>query len=227
MSEKTLSLFIDESGDFGVYAPHSPYYIICIVLHDQSIDIHPDIKTFEQHLKNSGYPDHAVHTGPLIRRESVYLNDNIKDRKYLFNALFHFVRKLNIKYLCVKVKKSDFRNSMDLMVYISRELSALLNKNIDFFREYEKMIIYYDNGQNELTKIITSVFNSLYSFVEFRKVSPSDYRLFQAADLICTLELLSEKAASNTFTKSEIEFFNSIRNFKKSYMKYIEKKRIK
>lgn len=32
---KELSVFIDESGDFGAYEPHSPYYIITMVFHDQ------------------------------------------------------------------------------------------------------------------------------------------------------------------------------------------------
>ena len=36
---KKLSIFVDESGDFGEYSPHSPYYIITMVLHDQSKDI--------------------------------------------------------------------------------------------------------------------------------------------------------------------------------------------
>jgi hypothetical protein len=36
---KELSVFIDESGDFGEYSPHSPYYIITMVFHDQSNDI--------------------------------------------------------------------------------------------------------------------------------------------------------------------------------------------
>ena len=37
---KELSIFIDESGDFGPYAKHSPYYLVTMVFHDQrrSID---------------------------------------------------------------------------------------------------------------------------------------------------------------------------------------------
>lgn len=34
-----LSIFIDESGDFGEYDYHSPYYIITMVFHDQQEDI--------------------------------------------------------------------------------------------------------------------------------------------------------------------------------------------
>ena len=31
---KELSIFIDESGDFGEYCFHSPYYIITMVFHN-------------------------------------------------------------------------------------------------------------------------------------------------------------------------------------------------
>ncbi len=37
-------------------------------------------------------------------------------------------------------------------------------------------------GKLKLTKILTSVFNTLYAHVEFRKVKPVDYKLFQVAD---------------------------------------------
>ena len=101
-----------------------------------------------------------------------------------------------------------------------------MQNNIDLFKQFENIIIYYDNGQVELTKILTSVFNVLFSHVDFRKVSPIDYKLFQVADLICSLELLSEKAVLNSFSNSEKDFFGSIREFHKNYYKVISKKRI-
>jgi hypothetical protein len=32
--KKTLSVFIDESGDFGSYEAHAPYYLVAMVLHN-------------------------------------------------------------------------------------------------------------------------------------------------------------------------------------------------
>ena len=87
-------------------------------------------------------------------------------------------------------------------------------------------IIYYDYGQSELTKIILSVFGSLFSNIEMRKVSPADYRLFQVADLLCTMELTKDKAERNAFSNSELEFFHSPRDFRKNLYKYIEKKKL-
>ena len=45
---KELSVFIDESGDFGEYASHSPYYIITMVFHDQSIPITEAVHRLDQ-----------------------------------------------------------------------------------------------------------------------------------------------------------------------------------
>ena len=84
MTNKILSVFIDESGDFGPYDSHAPYYLVSMVLHNQSISLSENIANFDRHLTNLGYPNHAIHTGPLIRRESIYSHDlNYKYRRQL------------------------------------------------------------------------------------------------------------------------------------------------
>jgi len=224
MSEKILSVFIDESGDFGSYKTHSPYYLVSMVLHDQNIDISKNINVFDSHLANLQYHHHAIHTGPLIRRESVYCNDLVEERKHLFNALFNFARKLDFNYFYIKIRKSECSDVISMTSKLSKTLANVLRHNERFWTSYDKIIVYYDNGQIELSKILTSVFSTLYSHVEFRKVKPVDYKLFQIADLICTMELLAEKAETNSFTRSETDFFDTPRNFKKNYLKYIRKK---
>lgn len=224
MSEKILSVFIDESGDFGPYESHSPYYLVSMVLHNQDNDLSEKIKVFDSHLLNLGYENHAIHTGPLIRRESIYSNDLLEDRKRLFNALFNFARKLEFQYSCIKIKKSECSDVIEMTTKVSKALAKVLREKENYWNKFDNVIIYYDNGQIELTKILTSIFNTLYTHIEFRKVKPVDYKLFQVADLICTIELLSEKADNNSFTNSEMDFFNNIRDFKKNYLKPIKKK---
>lgn len=47
-----LSIFVDESGDFGGYSPHSPYYIVTMVFHDQTKDISAQIQKLDsEHLE--------------------------------------------------------------------------------------------------------------------------------------------------------------------------------
>ena len=47
---KELSVFIDESGSFGEYDRQSPYYIIAMVFHDQSISINDSVIKLDQEL---------------------------------------------------------------------------------------------------------------------------------------------------------------------------------
>ena len=58
----------------------------------------------------------------------------------------------------------------------------------------------------------------------FRKVMPKDYKLFQVADLLCSLKLVSLKMENNMFSKSEMMFFGNLRDLKKNYLKPLQKK---
>ena len=69
MSEKILSIFIDESGDFGNYQAIAPYYMVAMVLHDQSVDLSSSISALDQKVADLGFPPHAIHTGSIIRKE--------------------------------------------------------------------------------------------------------------------------------------------------------------
>lgn len=226
LSESILSVFIDESGDFGPYEHHAPYYIVSMVLHEQQNNIDNYVVALDEHMRNLGCDDHVIHVGPLIRREQNYLYHQMEERKRLFNALFNFARRMPFTYITTKVKKSECADEIELTAKLSKTLSNVLKEHLEYFEKFDKVIIYYDNGQLQLTKMLTSIFNSVLSNVEFRKVRPVDYKLFQVADLICTLELLFEKATTGNFSNSEREFFHSKRDFNKNYYKAIYKKHI-
>ena len=56
-------------------------------------------------------------------------------------------------------------------------------------------------------------------------VYPVRYRLFQVADVICTLELVKAKLLENgSISESEDRFFGGIKNFKKNYLKPLSRK---
>ena len=52
---KEISIFIDESGDFGEYQTHSPYYIVLLVFHEQNNDISENIKHLNEKLSYHNY----------------------------------------------------------------------------------------------------------------------------------------------------------------------------
>lgn len=222
--ERILSIFIDESGDFGDFSNHSPFYLVGMILHEQDRDIESFLKILDLRIEKTGIKNHAIHTGPLIRRESIYANESLKTRRSLFNTLFNFYRNVPANYICISTKKEE--NDLDnilLIKSISREIANAIARNIEYLRSFSQIIIYYDNGQVQLTKILTSIFSAQFGNVDFRKVRPVDYRLFQAADLICTINLIRLKA---NLSNSEKAFFGSYRELKKNYIKPLEKKRL-
>ena len=218
-----LSIFIDESGDFGAYDYHSPYYIITMVFHEQSSDISAPISKLEQDLRVRGFPNHCIHTGPIIRRENEYEYLSIEERRRILNCMITFIKHTNIRYRCVHIEKKHIEDSVQAVAKLSRQISMFIKGHYNDFLDFEKVKIYYDNGQVELTKLLVSVFTILLPRVEMRKVLPSDYRLFQAADMLCSMELIRLKIAASTVSSSEVEFFGNIRDLKKNYLKPLEK----
>lgn len=224
MKRATLSIFIDESGDYGPYSLHSPYYIVSLTLHNQADDISLQIARFDEYLANIGKAGVTVHSGPLIRAEGLYKTEGFELRKQLFNALFNLGRHIPVSYMTsITVKRKEY-DSVALISVIARNISSLLRVNANFFNNFTKIIVYYDNGQIELTKILSSIFNSMFTHVEFRKVRPCDYKLFQLSDMACTMTLLKAKYDHKTLTNSELRFFGGYRSLHKNYLKAFARK---
>ena len=100
---------------------------------------------------------------------------------------------------------------------------AALSVKIDNF---DKIIVYYDNGQIELGTILNTVFSIHFANIEFRKAEPQRYRLLQAADFICSMELLKIKKNENRLSKSEKLFFYKPQELKKNFFRTVDKKRL-
>lgn len=221
---KELSIFIDESGDFGEYAPHSPYYIITMIFHDQNENIRSSVTRLNQELSYLNLDNLCIHTGPIIRREEIYENMSVKERRHIFNKMVAFIRQINIRYKCFSIEKRNIYDVVEATGKLSKQISQFIRDHYEEFLSFDVVKIYYDNGQVEVSKILSSVFNALLPNPIFRKVMPVEYKLFQAADLLCTIELVKLKIKNNLFSKSEIAFFGNIRDLKKNYIKPLSKK---
>lgn len=220
MSE--LSIFIDESGDFGEYDHHSPYYIITMVFHDQKNDIQKELDYLETSLANINYPHHCVHAGPIIRNEEEYRKTSLEIRRKILMRMISFIRKIDIHLESFVVDKKTVSDNIELAGKLSKEIAGFIRNNYSEFLKYDVVKVYYDNGQIEVTKILSSVLNALLNNVEFRKVMPASYRLFQVADLVCTIKLTELKMLDKTLSKSERLVFDNERTLKKNYLKPIK-----
>lgn len=227
---RELSIFVDESGDFGPPQKHAPFYILSLVFHDQSDDIRPRLATIHHALTARGLTAaHAIHTGPLVRREGDYTWMGLPERRSLFRVLFDFARVCEISYRSWAFEKFDLQTSDRMIGAMSRELGAFLREHSYYFECWDRVVIYYDNGQREITNLVNSVFNAHLNNVEVKRVVPAEYSLFQVADLCCTLSLLEKKVDLSCLSRSERVFFSTRssgaeRALRKNYLKPMQRK---
>lgn len=84
---KGLSIFVDESGDRGGKVR---YYLLTMVMHDQTSDIAEKLSRYEDLLLRSGLPDIPFHSDPLLNGHGPYEGMPLASRKkllYSFNVL--------------------------------------------------------------------------------------------------------------------------------------------
>ena len=223
---KTLSIFVDESGDFGNYEPHCPFYLFSLVFHDQDQSIAEQTSVLEDRLFYLNLPrNHCFHSMPIIRREEDYHNLPLETRRKMLGYLFSYFRSLPVRYTSFMCRKTEGNTVVDVTLALSRQLSYFITNHWELFSAYEKVIVYYDNGQIELTRMLSGILGSLLHHVEFRKVEPVNYRLFQIADLCCTMELIETKRSLGLLSKSETIFFGNDRFLQKNYLKPMRSKK--
>ena len=225
---KELSIFVDESGVFGPYKVRDPYYVLSFVFHDQKDDISDEMKFFENKITNLGFNIKSLHAGPIIRREEEYKNVDRFDRKKIFMTMMAFFRRSPLLCKSIYIEKKQTEDDIEIVDRLSTELKRFLQDHLEFFQSFDVVKVYYDNGQIPIAKMLVVVFKFMLSNVKFRKVVPSDYRLFQISDMLCTLKLIELKMETKSLSKSELAFFDySDKLLKKHYLKPVSDKTLK
>jgi len=225
---KEISVFVDESGSFDANAESSQYYLICMVFHDQSISIEKDVALLNQELQGLGLPvDHAVHAGPLVRWESPYRNLRRQERRVVFTRMMAFLRRCDISYRCFYVDKRFVEDAGQLHDRLLQQVVSFLAAHTDDLNAYDKLKVYYDNGQSDVLSILRDAFALFSSKLELvPEVTPGKYKLFQVADMIATLELLRLKLENDCrISDAEKDFFLSIQNLRRNFLKPASRKR--
>ena len=152
----------------------------------------------------------------------------LKDRRKIFDKHLTFARTCAIKYKTFCISKKEYPARLELKGRLSRELSLFLHDMTEYLISFDRVVIYYDNGQSEITDLINTVLSAVFFECQIIKANPNKYRLFQCADLFCTLELLRYKDEHLVpMTRSETIFFESRRRLRKDYLKTIDKLRIR
>ena len=150
---KELSIFIDESGDFGKIVERPAYYPVTLLFHNQKNEIAANVKKLEDSTKNSGFDFEYIHTGPVIRREDVFVGLSIDERRKLLFKMLNFIISSPITYEVVVVNRKEAPDKITLSGRLGREIANVIQKHKAFFDSFDKIIVYYDNGQMELLRI--------------------------------------------------------------------------
>ena len=107
-----------------------------------------------------------------------------------------------------------------------RNLVNFLFDNLAELQSYDMVKVYYDNGQHSIAESLHRAVEYALSkdVVVYRSAQPSEYRLSQAADYICTMELTAIKYAEHAVTATDEKLFGKWSDFKKGILKETRKK---
>ena len=224
---KELSVFIDESGDFGEYDPKAPFYIISLVAHDQSKDLSEQIYTLDETLKLTSLQRNFIHVGPLIRREDEYLHMTKEERLRILRRLRQFTVKSDIMYKTFYIEKKHIDDEYEMISKLARQLSNFLKQHYPFFLSFDTIKLYYDHGQDGVLRILLSVFTTLFENTTYKKSLQKDYKLLQVADLVCTARLIELKMGLKALSRSERYMLGSDKNIEKLLLKPLRDKEFK
>lgn len=220
---RELSIFIDESGSDGL---KDRYYLLTLVLHEQDADINEGIRAYERSLAERGLPDIPFHASPLLNGHGDYSGMELADRKRLLSSFRVFFRHLPIRYACIALKVREYQDLDDLTSSMRRRLIELFFDELAFFQGFGAIKVYYDDGQRSVALAIHKAVDYALSkdAVAYRSASPADYRLSQAADYICTMELTALKYADKSSTATDEKLFGSWSQFKKGILREVRSK---
>ena len=222
---RELSVFADESGNLG---HDSRYYILSLVFHDQSHALGPLLLSYERVLRERRLPDVPFHFVPLLRQHEAYGNLDVSRRKRLLMAFSTFAWHVPFSYRTFAYRKDRFDSTEGLAASMRRDLLGFLFDNLETLQSFDGVKIYYDDGQHIVTQTLRRAF--AYALASdalvYRDARPEHYRLAQIADFACGIEHEALKYENHEEGKSDRLFFGTWRDFNKTFLRKLRKKRI-
>ena len=206
---KRLNIFIDESGDFGFVKGSSDLYAISFTLYESENSIENELEYLNNRLRKAEY-EGMLHLGDLIAKRGDYSSFSLEQRQKLFWSIFNFTRKVPVKLKTIILDKRYINNRSQFNKAMSIELNKFINENKKYLDSFDKIVIYYDNGQETLATILDIVFavnEKVERIVNFDHIKE---RLFQVSDMLTFIDKLDYKYHNNMqFTKAEKFFFSN------------------
>lgn len=221
---KRLNIFVDETGEFGFGKNASRLYGVSLTFHEQSDDISVNLDKLNERLSRIGYTD-MIHMADLIMKRGDYSGFDIKVRKSIFKAIFHFSRIIKVKYRTIIVDKKYTDSNKALREKLSYEINSMIIENESYFSKFDRIIMYYDNGQEVLGNILDSLFCKFDGYEHVVDFNHKEKRLFQVSDMLTYIDKYDYKYKHKiSFAKGEKYFFEE--DEIKKILRILNKKRL-
>lgn len=205
--ERRLNIFIDESGDFGFEKGSSELYAVSFTLHESENSINEELKYLNEKLDKLGY-DGMIHLAYLVAKRGDYEHFLLEKRKSIFWAIFYFAKRVKIQVHTVIVNKNFKNKKAQLTKELKSKITRFFETISDYMNEFEKVVIYYDNGQEELGAIIDSIIKDKNNVEHRTEFDHKEKRLFQVSDMLTFVDKIVYKHNNNiALTKAEKYFF--------------------
>ena len=229
--ENLLSVFVDESGNFGDTRDLARYCIVTLVLHDQNQDVSQAVRDLDRANDDLGLDPETFqfHSMPLIRQDDEYAAMSRRMRGRILDRMLTFVRNVDFSY-CSFCVDTNFVNTPDqVFERLKREMREFIVTHKVAFERLGSVKVYYDAGQKQVSRLLEETMGTLLGCpMTFEHgARQGAYKLLQVADLICTVELISRRLADGvTLPRAERRFFGGPRDFKRNLLKKIRQKRL-
>ena len=219
----TLSVFCDEAGQQDMSAG---YYLVTLILHDQEEHLFSAMEGYRRHLRESGLPDIPFHMVDLLQGYGDYELLDLKLRKKLLVRFSIFMQKAPIEYITLAYSKFDVCDGAALAARMKRDMVDVLFDHLGWFQKFDKVAIYYDEGQQVVTRALHRAFDYMLpqGVVDYKTLRYQDRRLAQAADYYCSIELAALRYEKGIESKTYLKFFGSRGAFKKNWLKQARRK---
>lgn len=206
---RRLNIFVDETGDFGFSTNASELYGVSFTFHEHDNDIMVELKKLNDRLERIGYTN-MIHMADLILRRGDYVKFNMDTRKSIFNAIYQFSKRVPIKYHTIIIDKRYTSSRKVLKQRLSAEINAIIKGNEVYFKKFDKIVMYYDNGQEMLGKTLDSLFVQFESFEHKIDFDHKEKRLFQVSDMLTFIDKYNYKIKNKIpLTTGERYFFTN------------------
>lgn len=150
----------------------------------------------------------VIHLADLVARRGEYSCFDLKQRKDIFWSIFYFCKRVKVKVHTIIIDKRFKNNKVQLNREIAIQINNFLESINEYISEFDKVVVYYDNGQETLGAIIDTLLITINNVEHRIKFDHKTKRLFQVSDMLTFIDKIVYKHKNNMpLTKAEKYFF--------------------